>query len=113
MQPSYAIWHATGLMQAGQDCDGHPHVMGPPVEELKADFPLRPACMGNLVPQQINLWMGAAPKGQQLQAPSGKPKTKACLAVIGSYISAAFASTAEASRRKLSVVLSPPHSMHC
>ena len=44
--------------------------MGPPVEELKADFPLRPVCMGNLVPQQINLWMGAAPTGQQLQAPS-------------------------------------------
>lgn len=58
------------LIQAGQDCDGHPHVMGPPVEELRADFPLRPACMGNLVPQQINLWMGAAPKGQHVQAPS-------------------------------------------
>ncbi|KAA6419505.1 MAG: hypothetical protein FRX49_10603 [Trebouxia sp. A1-2] len=49
--------------EAGVDGDGHPHVMGFPVKELKGDFPLRPECMGNLVPQQINLWMGAAPNG--------------------------------------------------
>ncbi|KAL0039653.1 hypothetical protein WJX77_004437 [Trebouxia sp. C0004] len=49
--------------EAGMDADGHPHVMGFPVKELKGDFPLRPECMGNLVPQQINLWMGAASNG--------------------------------------------------
>ena len=51
-------------VQAGMDADGHPRVMGLPVKELKGDFPLRPECMGNLVPQQVNLWMGAAPNGQ-------------------------------------------------
>ncbi len=56
-------------VQAGVDADGHPHVMGFPVKELKGDFPLRPECMGNLVPQQINLWMGAAPKGHLLYNP--------------------------------------------
>lgn len=56
-------------MQAGVDGDGHPHVMGFPVKELKGDFPLRPECMGNLVPQQINLWMGAAPNGLLLCIP--------------------------------------------
>ncbi|KAL0045239.1 hypothetical protein WJX82_001458 [Trebouxia sp. C0006] len=49
--------------EAGMDSDGHPHVMGLPVKQLKGDFPLRPECMGNLLPQQINLWMGAAPNG--------------------------------------------------
>jgi len=57
-------------VQAGVDADGHPHVMGSPVKQLKGDFPLRPECMGNLLPQQINLWMGAAPSGQLLYTPS-------------------------------------------
>ena len=40
--------------------------MASPVGELQSDFPLQPQCMGNLVPQQINLWMGAAPEGHSL-----------------------------------------------
>jgi hypothetical protein len=43
--------------------DGHPEVYGPPIQELAGDLPLRPSLLGNLVPQQINLWAGCAPDG--------------------------------------------------
>jgi len=43
--------------------DGHPEVLAPPTAQLAADFPLQPALLGNLVPQQINIWMGCAPEG--------------------------------------------------
>ena len=49
--------------QAGVDAGGQPNIMGPPVSRLRQDFPMRPECMGGLVPQQINLWMGAARNG--------------------------------------------------
>lgn len=57
-------------MQTGVDSDGQPNVMGPPVNKLREDFPLQPECMGNLVPQQINLWMGAARNGSYLSQPA-------------------------------------------
>lgn len=43
--------------------DGKPDLMSPLMKELKTDFPLRPKLMGNLVPQNINLWMGNAANG--------------------------------------------------
>ena len=38
--------------------DGRPELMSPLMKALKDDFPLRPALMGNLVPQNINMWAG-------------------------------------------------------
>ncbi|KAJ1557600.1 hypothetical protein HK405_015618, partial [Cladochytrium tenue] len=32
----------------------------PPLQLLLGDFPLRPSLLGSLVPQQVNLWIGAA-----------------------------------------------------
>lgn len=43
--------------------DGHPEVFAPPASRLAADFPLRPALLGALVPQAVNVWMGCAPEG--------------------------------------------------
>lgn len=43
--------------------DGHPEALAPPALSLAQDVPLRPALLGRLVPQQINLWMGCAPDG--------------------------------------------------
>lgn len=38
--------------------DDRPAIMSSPVTELRGDFPLRPALLGRLVPQNMNLWMG-------------------------------------------------------
>ena len=38
--------------------DGQPDLMAPFMKALKGDFPLRPKITGNLIPQNINLWMG-------------------------------------------------------
>ncbi|KAL4429824.1 hypothetical protein ABPG77_010941 [Micractinium sp. CCAP 211/92] len=43
--------------------DGHPALYSSPIAELAGDIPLVPAVMGRLVPQSINLWMGAARDG--------------------------------------------------
>ncbi|KAJ0411738.1 hypothetical protein ATCC90586_006697 [Pythium insidiosum] len=40
------------------DEEGRPEVMAPFIAKLQDDFPLRPALMGQLVPQNINVWMG-------------------------------------------------------
>ena len=40
------------------NADGRPDLMSPLMKVLKADFAHRPSLMGNLVPQNINLWMG-------------------------------------------------------
>ncbi|KAL0589365.1 hypothetical protein ABG067_002584 [Albugo candida] len=42
---------------------GRPELMAPFVQRLSDDFPLRPAIMGNLIPQNINVWMGHAKNG--------------------------------------------------
>ena len=41
---------------------GMPEMMAASVAALSCDFPLRPKLMGNLLPQNINLWMGMAAK---------------------------------------------------
>lgn len=38
--------------------DGRPELMAPFVARLQDDFPLQPALLGHLVPQNINIWMG-------------------------------------------------------
>ncbi|GAB4814761.1 hypothetical protein N2152v2_001807 [Parachlorella kessleri] len=43
--------------------DGHPEVYGHPITQLARDLPVRPALLGNLIPQQINIWAGCAPDG--------------------------------------------------
>lgn len=40
------------------EADGRPEVMARFIQRLQGDFPLRPALMGRLVPQNINVWMG-------------------------------------------------------
>ncbi|KAK9821569.1 hypothetical protein WJX81_005489 [Elliptochloris bilobata] len=51
--------------QAAVGADGHAECVASPLAELCAagDLPLRPALMGNLVPQQLNLWMGTTQTG--------------------------------------------------
>ena len=53
-------------IQAERGPDGQPGLLGAPVSHLRSDFPLRPECMGQLVPQSINMWMGAASEGDTL-----------------------------------------------
>jgi hypothetical protein len=38
--------------------DGRPEIMAPFMQKLQQDFPVRPALMGHLIPQNINMWMG-------------------------------------------------------
>ena len=64
----YDLTKAVGK-QVRTDVEGHPEVMAAPLEQLRADFPLVPELLGNLVPQQINLWMGCAPDGVLLDTP--------------------------------------------
>lgn len=52
------------VMQVGIGSDGQPELFAPPVAQLASDFPLQPTLLGNLVPHQVNLWMGAAPSGE-------------------------------------------------
>lgn len=40
------------------NADGRPDLMSPFMKTLSSDFPLRPILMGNLIPQNINLWIG-------------------------------------------------------
>ncbi len=53
------------LPQAAVGADGHAEALASPLAELRAAgaLPLQPALTGNLVPQQLNLWMGAAAAG--------------------------------------------------
>ncbi|MEW5304433.1 MAG: hypothetical protein WDW36_007044 [Sanguina aurantia] len=43
--------------------DGHPSLMTSPLTQLAEDFEPRPSIAGNLVPQQINMWMGNSRSG--------------------------------------------------
>jgi hypothetical protein len=56
-------------MQVHVGADGLPALYGEPVARLAADVPLRPALLGNLVPHQLNVWMGAAQVSSPLLAP--------------------------------------------
>ncbi|KAK9811206.1 hypothetical protein WJX73_010422 [Symbiochloris irregularis] len=55
----YLSTQAVGVDQS----DGHPELFAPPMSLLHDDFPLQPCIMGNLIPQQINMWMGHSPSG--------------------------------------------------
>lgn len=52
-----------GSVQPDIDQDGFPKLLCPPLTCLADDLCLRPALLGHLVPQQINLWLGCAKKG--------------------------------------------------
>ncbi len=43
--------------------NGFPDVMAPPLLHLSSDLPVRLSWAGNLVPQQINMWMGTSVNG--------------------------------------------------
>jgi len=60
--------------------DGLPALYGEPVARLAADVPLRPALLGNLVPHQLNVWMGAAQVSSTLPAPTPDPFLRPCAA---------------------------------
>ncbi|BDA43071.1 probable bifunctional peptidase and (3S)-lysyl hydroxylase Jmjd7 at N-terminal half [Coccomyxa sp. Obi] len=55
------LYLTTQEVDIGQD--GQPELYAPPVAQLASDFPVQPSLLGNLVPHQINLWMGCAPNG--------------------------------------------------
>lgn len=38
--------------------EGQPHIISPPLTHLTDDMIIRPSIMGNLIPQNINIWMG-------------------------------------------------------
>ena len=60
--PQLIAWDAP-VLQLRTARDGYPECLGQPLTLLAADFPLRPKLMGGLLPQQINIWMGAAKNG--------------------------------------------------
>lgn len=55
------LYHTT--QEAAVEADGHPALYAPPLAQLAGDFPPRPALLGRLVPQAVNLWAGCAPAG--------------------------------------------------
>ncbi len=40
-----------------------PNLRGKLMQKLQGDFPAVPEILGNLVPHQVNPWIGAAPEG--------------------------------------------------
>lgn len=49
---------------AAEDADGFPELLTAPLRGLLGEgLPLRPAVMGNMVPQALNLWMGCSGAG--------------------------------------------------
>lgn len=50
--------HYMTTQDAHANTDGRPDLMSPFMKTLSSDFPLRPILMGNLIPQNINLWIG-------------------------------------------------------
>ncbi|CAM9496749.1 unnamed protein product, partial [Scytosiphon promiscuus] len=49
--------------ELGLDPTGRPALMSAPLDRLRDDFPLRPKLAGELVPQNVNLWMGHTKSG--------------------------------------------------
>eukprot|EP00567_Pseudictyota_dubia_P011090 CAMPEP_0197433014 /NCGR_PEP_ID=MMETSP1175-20131217/965_1 /TAXON_ID=1003142 /ORGANISM="Triceratium dubium, Strain CCMP147" /LENGTH=358 /DNA_ID=CAMNT_0042961255 /DNA_START=107 /DNA_END=1180 /DNA_ORIENTATION=- len=45
------------------DSGGRPRVLSPFMRLLREDFPLRPKLAGNLIPQNVNVWMGGGGGG--------------------------------------------------
>eukprot|EP01023_Acetabularia_acetabulum_P025759 TRINITY_DN2457_c0_g1_i5.p1 TRINITY_DN2457_c0_g1~~TRINITY_DN2457_c0_g1_i5.p1 ORF type:complete len:505 (-),score=53.77 TRINITY_DN2457_c0_g1_i5:603-1991(-) len=56
------FYYLTSSMQLADE-DGYPQLYQTPLTELRNDFCLRPKIMGSLIPQQLNLWWGAAKHG--------------------------------------------------
>lgn len=50
--------HYLTTQDVHSDSDGRPDLMPPLMKHLQHDFPLQPRIMGNLIPQNINMWMG-------------------------------------------------------
>ncbi|KAI8469384.1 MAG: cupin-like domain-containing protein [Monoraphidium minutum] len=55
--------HYLSAQQVAVAPDGHAELAAPPVAQLLPLLPLRPPQVPHLVPQSINMWMGAAPEG--------------------------------------------------
>lgn len=55
--------HYLTTQEVAAEEDGRPEIMAPFVAKLQEDFPLRPALLGNLIPQNINIWMGNNKEG--------------------------------------------------
>lgn len=53
--------------------DGHPELYSEPLASLRDDFVVLPRLLGHLVPQSVNVWMGAAQEGGQGAAGGGGP----------------------------------------
>lgn len=56
------------MQPAWDEEQGAPRVCSELMESLQGDFPAVPEVLGNLVPHQVNLWIGAAPEGAKLLA---------------------------------------------
>lgn len=52
-------WYLT-TQKLDYSAEGQPMIVSHPITELLEDIPLRPRIMGNLLPQNINLWMGSS-----------------------------------------------------
>ena len=51
-----------------------PSVLGELMQRLQGDFPAVPEILGNLVPHQVNPWIGSAPEGaDDLASQAAKP----------------------------------------
>ena len=50
--------HYLTTQDVHSNSDGRPDLMSPLMKNYQHDFPLQPRIMGNLIPQNINLWMG-------------------------------------------------------
>jgi hypothetical protein len=50
-------WYLT-TQKLDYSAEGQPMIVSHPITELLGDIPIRPTLMGNLIPQNINLWMG-------------------------------------------------------
>ena len=50
--------HYLTTQDVHSNADGRPDLMSPLMKYVQHDFPLQPHIMGNLIPQNINLWMG-------------------------------------------------------
>ena len=55
--------HYLTTQDVHSNSDGRPDLMSPLMKYLQHDFPLQPCIMGNLIPQNINLWMGNSREG--------------------------------------------------
>ena len=60
-----------------------PKVVSPLLERLQQDFPAVPEVLGNLVPHQVNLWIGAAPEGMSQPVQVASVQKIGCFCALG------------------------------